>query len=149
MTRMASAQCGRCTAERRGFRRELDSWRLKLIHCIGFESILEGIYGPMLLRDLKLFEDCEPEEVDDWSPESSGSQCSFCNLPLDKSSDQVFAATPPLSPPSDYSPSQAQTVSESSQAAQRFLQAMFHKKGKRETIHPKLDLASLFTDMQA
>lgn len=28
--------------------------------------------------------DCEPEEVDDWSPETSCSQCSFCNLPLDK-----------------------------------------------------------------
>ncbi|XP_074486198.1 ligand-dependent nuclear receptor corepressor-like protein isoform X2 [Sebastes fasciatus] len=122
-------QCCKCTAERKGFRRELDSWRHKLIHCVGFESILEGIYGPLLLRDLSLFDDCEPEEVDDWSPETSCSQCSFCNLPLDKlSSDQVPAATSPLSSPSDYSPCQAPTLSENSQSAHRFLQAVFHKK---------------------
>lgn len=27
---------------------------------------------------------CQPEEVDDWIPAASGTQCSFCNLPLDK-----------------------------------------------------------------
>ncbi|XP_070768548.1 ligand-dependent nuclear receptor corepressor-like protein [Enoplosus armatus] len=125
---MATVLCSKCTGERRGFRRELDSWRHKLIHCVGFESILEGIYGPLLLSDLNLFDDCEPEEVDDWSPEASCSQCSFCNLPLDKLSDQVPAATSPLSSPSDYSPCQAPTISESSQSAHRFLQAVFHKK---------------------
>ncbi|XP_044047026.1 uncharacterized protein lcorl [Siniperca chuatsi] len=125
---MATVHCSKCTAERKGFRRELDSWRHKLIHCVGFESILEGIYGPMLLRDLNLFDDCEPEEVDDWSPEASCSQCSFCNLPLDKLSGLVPAATSPLSSPSDYSPCQAPTNSESSQSAHKFLQAVFHKK---------------------
>ncbi|XP_049428600.1 ligand-dependent nuclear receptor corepressor-like protein isoform X3 [Epinephelus fuscoguttatus] len=126
---MASVHCSKCTAERKCFRRELDSWRHTLIHCVGFESILEGIYGPLLLRDLNLFDDCEPEEVDDWSPETSCSQCSFCNLPLEKlSSDQVQSATSPLSSPSDYSPCQAPTISESSQSAHRFLQAVFHKK---------------------
>uniref|UniRef100_A0A3Q3ELU8 Uncharacterized protein n=1 Tax=Labrus bergylta TaxID=56723 RepID=A0A3Q3ELU8_9LABR len=54
--RMATVQCPRCSAERKGFRRELDSWRHKLIHCVGFESILEGVYGPLLLRDLNLFD---------------------------------------------------------------------------------------------
>uniref|UniRef100_A0A3Q1J8Q9 Ligand dependent nuclear receptor corepressor-like n=1 Tax=Anabas testudineus TaxID=64144 RepID=A0A3Q1J8Q9_ANATE len=53
---MATVQCCKCTAERKGFRRELDSWRHKLIQCVGFESILEGIYGQMLLRDLNLFD---------------------------------------------------------------------------------------------
>ncbi|XP_071779297.1 ligand-dependent nuclear receptor corepressor-like protein [Centroberyx gerrardi] len=127
---MAAAQCrsSKCTAERKGFRRELDSWRHKLIHCVGFESILEGIYGPMLLRDLNIFDDCEPEEVDDWSVEASCSYCSFCSLPLDKLSDQIPAAASPLSSPSDYSPCQAPTLSESSQSAHRFLQAVFHKK---------------------
>ncbi|GAA6214707.1 ligand-dependent nuclear receptor corepressor-like protein [Lates japonicus] len=125
---MASVQCPKCTVERKGFRRELDSWRHKLIHCVGFESILEGIYGPILLRDLNVFDDCEPEEVDDWSPEANCSQCSFCNLPLDKLSDQVPAATSPLSSRSDYSPCQAPSIPESSQSAHRFLQAVFHKK---------------------
>uniref|UniRef100_A0A1A7WT73 Ligand dependent nuclear receptor corepressor-like n=2 Tax=Iconisemion striatum TaxID=60296 RepID=A0A1A7WT73_9TELE len=126
--RMAAVQCTRCTAERKGFRRELDAWRHRLIHCVGFESILEGIYGPLLLRDLHLFNDCEPEEVDDWSPEASQSFCSFCHLSLDKLTDQAPAATSPLSSPSDYSPCQTSTISESSQSAHKFLQAVFHNK---------------------
>ncbi|XP_010775153.1 ligand-dependent nuclear receptor corepressor-like protein isoform X2 [Notothenia coriiceps] len=126
---MANVQCSKCTAERRGFRRELDSWRHKLIHCVGFESILEGIYGPLLLKDLNLFDDCEPEELDEWSLETNCAQCSFCNLPLDKlSSDHAPAATSPLSSPSDYSPCQAPNISESSQSANRFLHAVFYKK---------------------
>lgn len=44
--------------------------------------------------------------------------------------DHVPAATSPLSSPSDYSPCQAPTISESSQSAHRFLQAVFHKKGE-------------------
>ncbi|XP_008315146.1 ligand-dependent nuclear receptor corepressor-like protein [Cynoglossus semilaevis] len=123
---MATVLCHKCTAERKGFRRELDSWRHKLIHCVGFESILEGIYGSMLLRDLDVFDDCEPEESEDWSPETSSSQCSFCNIPLDK--DQVPLSTSPLSSPSDYSPCQAPSIFESNQSAHRFLQAVFIKK---------------------
>ncbi|XP_007551965.1 uncharacterized protein lcorl isoform X1 [Poecilia formosa] len=125
---MAAVQCTRCMVERKGFRRELDSWRHRLIHFVGFESILVGIYGPMLLRDLNLFVDCEPDELDDWSAEASLSTCSFCNLPLDKLNDQVPAAASPLSSPSDYSPCQTSTISESSQSAHKFLQAVFHKK---------------------
>uniref|UniRef100_A0A671VY89 Uncharacterized protein n=1 Tax=Sparus aurata TaxID=8175 RepID=A0A671VY89_SPAAU len=51
------AQCKRqqCTIDRRGFRQELDSWRHKLIHCVGFESILDGLFGPELVEDLQLF----------------------------------------------------------------------------------------------
>ncbi|KAG9337100.1 hypothetical protein JZ751_029768 [Albula glossodonta] len=32
-----ATQCrsSKCTAERKGFRRELDSWRHKLVHCVG------------------------------------------------------------------------------------------------------------------
>uniref|UniRef100_A0A8D3CA02 Uncharacterized protein n=1 Tax=Scophthalmus maximus TaxID=52904 RepID=A0A8D3CA02_SCOMX len=45
-----------CTVERRGFRQELDSWRHKLIHCVGFESILEGLFGPGLVNDITLFQ---------------------------------------------------------------------------------------------
>uniref|UniRef100_A0A3P9QB94 Uncharacterized protein n=1 Tax=Poecilia reticulata TaxID=8081 RepID=A0A3P9QB94_POERE len=45
-----------CTIERRGFRQELDSWRHKLIHCVGFESILEGLFGPGLVKDVTFFQ---------------------------------------------------------------------------------------------
>ncbi|KAJ0050933.1 hypothetical protein NL108_009930 [Boleophthalmus pectinirostris] len=135
---MATVHCSKCTAERKGFRRELDSWRHKLIHCIGFESILEGIYGPLLLRDLSLFDDYEPEEVLDWSPEENGSHCSFCNLPLEKLNDHVLSSMSPLSSPSDYSPRPA--LSESSQSAHRFLQAVFNKKDVPLDCDPNIPL---------
>ncbi|XP_015203186.2 ligand-dependent corepressor isoform X2 [Lepisosteus oculatus] len=70
-----------CTLERRGFRQELDSWRHKLIHCVGFESILEGLFGPGLVKDLTLFKDCEPEVVSDWSFDEN---CLFCCLRREK-----------------------------------------------------------------
>ncbi|XP_030011810.1 proteoglycan 4 isoform X2 [Sphaeramia orbicularis] len=70
-----------CTIDRRGFRQELDSWRHKLIHCVGFESILEGLFGEELIEDLKLFKDCEPDAVSDWSFDEN---CVFCCLRRDK-----------------------------------------------------------------
>ncbi|XP_008277959.1 uncharacterized protein C10orf12-like isoform X1 [Stegastes partitus] len=70
-----------CTIDRRGFRQELDSWRHKLIHCVGFESILEGLFGEELVEDLKLFKDFEPIAVSDWSFDEN---CLFCCLRRDK-----------------------------------------------------------------
>ncbi|XP_063074424.1 uncharacterized protein lcorl isoform X2 [Engraulis encrasicolus] len=124
-----ATQCrsSKCTAERKGFRRELDSWRHKLIHCVGFESILEGIYGPMLLRDLSIFEDCEPEDIDDWSEDA---RCSFCNLHLEKLSDHNPTVASPQSPPCpDTPPPQGQSNTEKVQCqADRFLNTVFCKK---------------------
>ncbi|XP_075874689.1 uncharacterized protein LOC142883584 isoform X2 [Nelusetta ayraudi] len=78
-----ASQCKRlqCTIDRRGFRQELDSWRHKLIHCVGFESILESLLGPQLLEDLKLFKDLEPTTLSDWSFDAN---CPFCCLRRDK-----------------------------------------------------------------
>uniref|UniRef100_UPI0037E928BF ligand-dependent corepressor isoform X2 n=1 Tax=Semicossyphus pulcher TaxID=241346 RepID=UPI0037E928BF len=78
-----ASQCKRqqCTIDRRGFRQELDSWRHKLIHCVGFESILEGLFGPELVEDLQLFKDSEPTTVSDWSFDEN---CLFCCLRRDK-----------------------------------------------------------------
>ncbi|KAJ0005172.1 hypothetical protein NQD34_011386 [Periophthalmus magnuspinnatus] len=70
-----------CTIDRRGFRQELDSWRHKLIHCVGFESILEGLFGPELVQDLQLFKDREPLAVSDWSFDEN---CIFCCLRRNK-----------------------------------------------------------------
>ncbi|XP_042561793.1 ligand-dependent nuclear receptor corepressor-like protein isoform X2 [Clupea harengus] len=124
-----ATQCrsSKCTAERKGFRRELDSWRHKLIHCVGFESILEGIYGPRLLRDLSIFEDCEPEAVDDWSEDA---RCSFCNLQLEKLSDHNPTVASPQSPPCpDTPPPQGQSNTDKVQCqADRFLSSVFCKK---------------------
>ncbi|KAK7930851.1 hypothetical protein WMY93_007246 [Mugilogobius chulae] len=70
-----------CTIDRRGFRQELDSWRHKLIHCVGFESILEGLFGSELVQDLQLFKDREPLAVSDWSFDEN---CIFCCLRRNK-----------------------------------------------------------------
>eukprot|EP00062_Callorhinchus_milii_P004961 gi/632943928/ref/XP_007887224.1/ PREDICTED: ligand-dependent nuclear receptor corepressor-like protein isoform X2 [Callorhinchus milii] len=122
-----ASQCGspRCTAERRGFRRELDSWRYKLIHCVGFESILEGLYGPRLLRDLSLFDDCEPEEVTDWSMNEN---CSFCYLRREKVKEHVSSMSATQTS-TEESPSQGQSNTEQLECqADKFLNAIFHKK---------------------
>uniref|UniRef100_A0AAV2JK48 Ligand-dependent nuclear receptor corepressor-like protein n=1 Tax=Knipowitschia caucasica TaxID=637954 RepID=A0AAV2JK48_KNICA len=70
-----------CTIDRRGFRQELDSWRHKLIHCVGFESILDGLFGPELIQDLHLYKDREPHAVSDWSFDEN---CVFCCLRRNK-----------------------------------------------------------------
>ncbi|XP_055019003.1 ligand-dependent corepressor isoform X2 [Boleophthalmus pectinirostris] len=75
-----------CTIDRRGFRQELDSWRHKLIHCVGFESILEGLFGPELVQDLQLFKDREPLAVSDWSFDEN---CIFCCLRRNKVKEQL------------------------------------------------------------
>nr|XP_021329575.1 ligand-dependent nuclear receptor corepressor-like protein isoform X3 [Danio rerio] len=123
---MAATQCrsSKCTAERKGFRRELDSWRHKLIQCVGFESILEGIYGPRLLQDLNIFDECEPEDLDDWSIDAN---CSFCNLQLEKLNEHP--AVPGSPPPAETPPPQGLSTSDKVQCqADRFLYAIFRKK---------------------
>ncbi|XP_033468572.1 ligand-dependent corepressor isoform X3 [Epinephelus lanceolatus] len=77
-----------CTIDRRGFRQELDSWRHKLIHCVGFESILEGLFDPELVEDLKLFKDLEPIAVSDWSFDEN---CLFCCLRRDKVKEHLIS----------------------------------------------------------
>ncbi|KAK5612183.1 hypothetical protein CRENBAI_022814 [Crenichthys baileyi] len=76
-----------CTIDRRGFRQELDSWRHKLLHCVGFESILEGLIGPELVEDLKVFKDFGPVAVSDWSFDEN---CLFCCLRRDKVKEHLF-----------------------------------------------------------
>ncbi|XP_055494395.1 ligand-dependent nuclear receptor corepressor-like protein isoform X8 [Leucoraja erinacea] len=124
-----ASQCGspRCTAERRGFRRELDSWRYKLIHCVGFESILEGLYGPRLLRDLSLFDDCEPEEVTDWSMNEN---CSCCCIRREKVKEHISSVNaPPTLTSTEETLSQGQSHTEQLECqADKFLNAIFHKK---------------------
>nr|XP_044623712.1 ligand-dependent nuclear receptor corepressor-like protein isoform X5 [Equus asinus] len=127
-TAAAAAQCRspRCAAERRGFRRELDSWRHRLMHCVGFESILEGLYGPRLRRDLSLFEDCEPEELTDWSMDE---KCSFCNLQREAVSDCLPSLDSSQSTPTEELSSQGQSNTEKIECqAENYLNALFRKK---------------------
>ncbi|XP_051558286.1 uncharacterized protein LOC127443624 isoform X2 [Myxocyprinus asiaticus] len=93
----------------------------------GFESILEGIYGPRLLQDLNIFDECEPEDVDDWSMDAN---CSFCNLHLEKLNDCPPSVIVPGSPtPAESPPPQGLSTSDKLQCqADRFLHAIFRKK---------------------
>ncbi|XP_034298620.1 ligand-dependent nuclear receptor corepressor-like protein isoform X1 [Pantherophis guttatus] len=126
-----ASQCRspRCTAERRGVRRELDSWRHRLMHCVGFESILEGLYGPRLRRDLSLFEDCEPEEVTDWSMDE---KCSFCNLHK-----EIVSSTPT----EEASQGQSNTDKIECQA-ENYLNALFRKEDLPQNCDPNIPLVA-------
>ncbi|XP_033871486.2 ligand-dependent nuclear receptor corepressor-like protein isoform X7 [Acipenser ruthenus] len=135
----ALCRSSKCTAERKGFRRELDSWRHTLVHCVGFESILEGIYGPRLLRDLSVFEDCEPDEVNDWSMDEN---CSFCNLQIEKVNDHIPTLCSSQTTPTE-SPSQGQSNTEQIECqADKFLHAVFRKKDLPQNCDPNIPLVA-------
>ncbi|XP_069869188.1 ligand-dependent nuclear receptor corepressor-like protein isoform X1 [Dipodomys merriami] len=138
----AAAQCRspRCAAERRGFRRELDSWRHRLMHCVGFESILEGLYGPRLRRDLSLFEDCEPEELTDWSMDE---KCSFCNLQREAVSDCMPSLDSSQSTPTEELSSQDQSNTDKIECqAESYLNALFRKKDLPQNCDPNIPLVA-------
>ncbi|XP_030421257.1 ligand-dependent nuclear receptor corepressor-like protein isoform X4 [Gopherus evgoodei] len=138
----SSPQCRspRCTAERRGVRRELDSWRHRLMHCVGFESILEGLYGPRLRRDLSLFEDCEPEELTDWSMDE---KCSFCNLHKETVSDRTPIIGSSQSTPREELSSQGQSNTDKIECqAENYLNALFRKKDLPQNCDPNIPLVA-------
>ncbi|XP_077136108.1 ligand-dependent nuclear receptor corepressor-like protein isoform X1 [Ranitomeya variabilis] len=136
-----AAQCRspRCTAERKGFRRELDSWRHRLIHCVGFESILEGLYGPGLRKDLSLFDDCEPEELVDWCVDD---KCSLCNLRKDNN-DCSSSGGSAQSTPTGELISQGQFITEKTECqAENYLNALFLKKDLPQNCDPNIPLVA-------
>ncbi|KAM9328963.1 ligand-dependent nuclear receptor corepressor-like protein [Gastrophryne carolinensis] len=136
-----AAQCRspRCTAERKGFRRELDSWRHRLIHCVGFESILEGLYGSGLRRDLSLFDDCEPEELVDWCVDEKCSLCSLHKETVDSSPSGGSAQ----STPTEEVISQGQLETEKSECqAENYLNALFQKKDLPQNCEPNIPLVA-------
>ncbi|XP_061626628.1 ligand-dependent corepressor [Phyllopteryx taeniolatus] len=131
-----------CTLERRGFRQELDSWRHKLIHCVGFESILEGLFGPGVVKDSTTFQDCEPEEVSDWSFDDN---CLFCCLRRenikDHSSDDTVASGQLLLEGEDAKREQTR-LSRLERQAQDFLNAVFHRKDLPNLSDPHIPLVA-------
>ncbi|XP_078534542.1 ligand-dependent nuclear receptor corepressor-like protein isoform X4 [Lissotriton helveticus] len=139
--RMA-AQCRspRCSAERKGFRRELDSWRHRLIHCVGFESILEGLYGPGLRRDLSLFDDCEPDELTDWCMDD---RCSFCCLQKETVSECTPTVYSSQSTPTEERLSQVQYNADKIECqAENYLNALFRKKDLPQNCDPNIPLVA-------
>lgn len=130
-----------CTVERRGFRQELDSWRHKLIHCVGFESILEGLFGPGLVKDITLFQDCEPEEVSDWSFDEN---CLFCCLRRERVKEHSVekgGGSQVLSECEDFKQDQSR-ISRLERQAQDFLNAVFHRKDLPSFSEPHIPLVA-------
>ncbi|XP_031317362.2 ligand-dependent corepressor isoform X1 [Camelus dromedarius] len=130
-----------CSVERRGFRQELDSWRHKLIHCVGFESILEGLFGPALLKDLSLFKDCEPESISDWTFDEN---CLFCCLRRDKVKGHLVGLDEPASGAGQEAllkQEQAKIIRFERQA-EEFLNAVFYRKDSPWVSDPNIPLVA-------
>ncbi|XP_054654954.1 ligand-dependent corepressor isoform X2 [Dunckerocampus dactyliophorus] len=125
-----ASQCKRqqCSIDRRGFRQELDSWRHKLIHCVGFESILEGLFGSQLVEDLQLFKDSEPVAGSDWSFDEN---CLFCCFRRDKVKEHLIGLSSEESLQDPLKPllvKDQTTISRLEKQAEEFLNAVLSNK---------------------
>ncbi|XP_023417254.2 ligand-dependent corepressor isoform X2 [Cavia porcellus] len=130
-----------CSVERRGFRQELDSWRHKLIHCVGFETILEGLFGPALLKDLSLFKEFEPESISDWTFDEN---CLFCCLRRDKVKGHLVRLDEPASGAGQEAllkQEQAKIIRFEKQA-EEFLNAVFYRKDSPWVSDPNFPLVA-------
>ncbi|KAG9260085.1 hypothetical protein AMEX_G27748 [Astyanax mexicanus] len=88
---MASARRRQlCASEKRGVRQDLDSWRSKLVQCVGIEKIRELLRNTRVFEDLRLFKDYKPASVSNWSFDE---KCLFCCLRREKVKEHVVALT--------------------------------------------------------
>lgn len=110
-------------------------------HSLCFESILEGLFGPGLVKDITLFQDCEPEEVSDWSFDEN---CLFCCLRRERVKEhgvQNGAGGRALSECDDFKQEQTR-ISRLERQAQDFLNAVFHKKDLPSFSDPHIPLVA-------
>ncbi|KAM9327250.1 ligand-dependent corepressor [Gastrophryne carolinensis] len=130
-----------CSVERRGFRQELDSWRYKLIHCVGFESILEGLFGPSLLEDLSIFKDCEPTGVCDWSFDEN---CLFCCLRREKVKEHLAGFNKSVSETGHENllKHEQSKIIRLERQAEEFINAVFYKKDSPRISDPNIPLVA-------
>ncbi|TRY60758.1 hypothetical protein DNTS_029616 [Danionella cerebrum] len=109
-------------------------------HPVRFESILEGVYGPRLLQDLSIFDECEPEAVDDWSVDEN---CSFCNLQLEKLNEYPTMAVPGSPPSAETPPPQGLSNSDKLLCqADQFLYAVFRKRELPQSCDSSIPLVA-------
>ncbi|XP_010780675.1 uncharacterized protein C10orf12 [Notothenia coriiceps] len=138
-----ASQCKRqqCTIDRRGFRQELDSWKHKLIHCVGFESILEGLFTPGLEEDLKLFKDLEPTAVSDWSFDEN---CLFCCLRRDNVKEHLIGLTNEgiEDKPKPLLAKDQNTISRLEKQAEEFLHAVLGRKDVPHFSDPNIPVVA-------
>ncbi|XP_057703600.1 mucin-2 isoform X1 [Corythoichthys intestinalis] len=139
-----ASQCKRqqCSIDRRGFRQELDSWRHKLIHCVGFESILEGLFGTELVEDLQLFKDLEPVAVSDWSFDEN---CLFCCFRRDKVKEHLISLSSEDSLQDPLKPlvvKDQTTISKLEKQAEEFLNAVLCNKDVPSFTDPHIPVVA-------
>ncbi|XP_060048872.1 uncharacterized protein LOC103124682 isoform X3 [Erinaceus europaeus] len=107
----------------------------------GFESILEGLFGPALLKDLSLFKDCEPESISDWSFDEN---CLFCCLRRDKVKGHLVGLDDPASGAGQEAllkQEQAKIIRFERQA-EEFLNAVFYRKDSPWVSDPNIPLVA-------
>nr|XP_033798966.1 ligand-dependent corepressor isoform X2 [Geotrypetes seraphini] len=107
----------------------------------GFESILEGLFGPGLLKDLSLFKDCEPEAVSDWSFDEN---CLFCCLRREKVKEYLIGLHEPTSEAGQETlrrQEQAKIIRLEKQA-EEFLNAVFYRKDSPRVSNPNIPLVA-------
>ncbi|XP_062070362.1 ligand-dependent corepressor isoform X3 [Lepus europaeus] len=93
----------------------------------GFESILEGLFGPALLKDLSLFKECDSESISDWTFDEN---CLFCCLRRDKVKGHLVGLDEPVSGADQEAllkQEQAKIIRFERQA-EEFLNAVFYRK---------------------
>ncbi|XP_072527810.1 ligand-dependent corepressor isoform X2 [Salminus brasiliensis] len=125
-----------CTIERRGFRQELDSWRHKLIHCVGFESILEGLFGPGLVKRFTVFQDCAPKCVSDWSFDEN---CLFCCLRKEK---ENLSGLNHILSEADRHKSDQSSIIRLEKQAEDFLNAVFSRRDRSRLSDSRIPLVA-------
>nr|XP_014351255.1 PREDICTED: ligand-dependent corepressor isoform X3 [Latimeria chalumnae] len=107
---------------------------------IGFESILEGLFGPGLLKDLTLFKDCEPEGVSDWSFDEN---CLFCCLRREKVKEHLVGLNEPASEAGGALSRQEQAkIIRLEKQAEEFLNAVFYRKDSPRVSDPNIPLVA-------
>ncbi|XP_010616411.1 ligand-dependent corepressor isoform X2 [Fukomys damarensis] len=106
-----------------------------------FETILEGLFGPALLKDLSLFKECESENVSDWTFDEN---CLFCCLRRDKVKGHLVRLDEPASGAGQEAllkQEQAKIIRFERQA-EEFLNAVFYRKDSPWVSNPNIPLVA-------
>ncbi|XP_058527614.1 ligand-dependent corepressor isoform X2 [Ochotona princeps] len=107
----------------------------------GFESILEGLFGTSLLKDLSLFKECDPESISDWTFDEN---CLFCCLRRDKVKGHLVGLDEPVSGAGQEAllkQEQAKIIRFERQA-EEFLNAVFYRKESPWVSDPNIPLVA-------
>ncbi|XP_036025208.1 ligand-dependent corepressor isoform X1 [Onychomys torridus] len=106
-----------------------------------FESILEGLFGPALLKDLSLFKECEAESISDWAFDEN---CLFCWLRRDKVKGHLVGLDEPASGAGQEAllKQEHAKVTRLQRQAEEFLNAVFYRKDSPWVSGPNIPLVA-------